>query len=71
MAQAKLATQAADHIRHIADLFGDLYAADEVEVWLQTPQAILHGDRPIDRINAGQGDEVVRAVNEILDGILT
>ncbi len=71
MAQPKLATRTAEYVRHIEDLFGDLYAADEVEEWLHAPQVLLHGDRPIDRIEAGQGDEVVRAVNEILDGILT
>jgi len=71
MAQPKLASRTTEYVRHIADLFGDIYAADEVEDWLHTPQALLHGDRPIDRIEAGQGDEVVRAVNEILDGILT
>ena len=58
-------------IHHIEKLFGDLYAAEEVEAWLQTPQSVLDGGRPIDLIEAGQGDTVVEAVHEILDGVLT
>ncbi len=57
-------------IRRIEDLFGDIYAADEVQVWLETPQAALDGKRPIELIESGQGDVVVKAVNEIVDGIL-
>ncbi len=57
-------------IRHIEDLFGDIYAPDEVEVWLQSPQVQFEGQRPIDLIHAGQGDTVVRTINKILDGIL-
>ena len=56
-------------IRRIEDLFGDIYAADEVEVWLRTPQSVLEHGRPIDLIEAGQGDRVIEAVHEILDGI--
>ncbi len=56
-------------IRQVEDLFGDIYAADEVEVWLDTPQPLLDDMRPIDLIKSGQGETVVKAVNEILDGM--
>ena len=56
-------------IRQIEDLFGDIYAADEVAVWLNTPQAMLSGAKPMALIESGQGDRVVDAVHEILDGI--
>lgn len=66
-----MASQTDRVIRDIENLFGDIYAADEVEMWLTTPQAALNGGRPIDLIEAGQGEAVVTAVHEILDGILT
>ena len=56
-------------IRRIEDLFGDIYAVDEVQLWLDTPQALLDGRRPIDLIDSGQGDLVIEAVNKILDGV--
>lgn len=58
-------------IRQIENLFGDLYAAEEVETWLRTPQSLLDGRRPIDLIEAGRGETVIEAVHEILDGVLT
>ena len=61
-----------DQVVHdIENLFGDIYGADEVQVWLTTPQSVLDGGRPIDLIESGQSDAVIRAVHEILDGILT
>jgi len=57
-------------IRQIEDLFGDIYAVDEVEQWLDTPQILLGDKRPIDLIRSGQGETVVEAVNEILDNIM-
>jgi uncharacterized protein (DUF2384 family) len=56
-------------IRQIEDLFGDIYAADEVKLWLDTPQGVLDDRRPIDLIESGQGETVIKAVNEVLDNI--
>ena len=64
-----MASHTESFIRQIQDLFGDIYAADEVKLWLDTPQGVLENKRPIDLIKSGHGDTVIKAVNEVLDNI--
>jgi len=46
----------------------ELYEPDEARLWLFAPHRLLGGDRPADRIQAGQVDDVLALIAQLRDG---
>lgn len=49
----------------------ELYSADEIEVWLTSPQRLLDGKSPRELIDAGQSDAVTRLLRQLEEGVYT
>ena len=46
----------------------ELYAPDEAKLWLFAPHRLLGGDRPADRIQRAQVDDVLALINQLKSG---
>lgn len=46
----------------------ELYEPDEARLWLFARHRLLNGDRPADRIQAGQVDDVLALISQLRDG---
>ncbi len=46
----------------------ELYPPDEARLWLFAPHRLLDGDRPADRIQRGQTDDVLALINQLKSG---
>lgn len=52
-------------------LIGELsefYAPDQARLWLFAPHRLLGGERPADRIQRGQLDDVLALISQLRDG---
>ncbi len=52
-------------------LIGELaefYEPDQARLWLFSPHRLLSGDRPADRIQGGQLDDVLALIHQLSDG---
>lgn len=58
-----------DELEEIIAALADFYAAKEARQWLQSPQALLSGARPVDLVRAGQGGDVLRLVRQMQDAV--
>lgn len=54
-----------DIVRRLADL----YTPDEARPWIYSRHELLDGKIPADLIQAGRADEVLRAVDQLADGV--
>lgn len=52
----------------LVDQLSDFYRPDEARLWLFSPHRLLNGDRPADRIQAGQVDDVLALIAQLRDG---
>jgi transcriptional regulator with XRE-family HTH domain len=55
----------------LIEQLSDLYAPDEARLWLFSHHRLLHGDRPADRIQHGQVDDVLALIAQLRDGAYT
>lgn len=46
----------------------EFYPPDEARLWLLSPHPLLGGDRPADRIQQGQLDEVLAVIEQLKTG---
>jgi transcriptional regulator with XRE-family HTH domain len=46
----------------------EFYAPDQARLWLFSPHRLLDGERPADRIQRGQLDDVLALINQLSDG---
>ena len=46
----------------------EFYAPDEARLWLFSPHRLLAGDRPADRIQRGQANDVLTLLHQLRDG---
>lgn len=46
----------------------DFYEPDQARLWLFSPHRLLAGERPADRIQRGQLDDVLALINQLSDG---
>jgi transcriptional regulator with XRE-family HTH domain len=51
----------------LVDQLADYYQPDEARLWLFAPHRLLNGDRPADRIQAGQVEDVLRLIAQLDD----
>ncbi|MEE9302242.1 MAG: hypothetical protein V3U84_00505 [Thiotrichaceae bacterium] len=52
-------------LRYVVDSLAEMYAPDEVRVWLYSRNKLLDGGTAIDLINAGKTDQVLAAINSL------
>lgn len=52
----------------LVDRLADIYAPDEARLWLFSHHRLLHGDRPADRIQNGQLEDVLALIDQLRDG---
>ena len=52
----------------LLDQLSELYEPDEARLWLFSPHRLLGGDRPADRIQADQVDDVLALIAQLRDG---
>jgi transcriptional regulator with XRE-family HTH domain len=63
-----------DHLQRLLTLdwlmeeLSELYEPDEVRLWLFTPHRLLGGERPADRIQRGQVNDVMTVIHQLTDG---
>ena len=55
-------------LRWIVERLSDVYRPDDANVWLFSRNALLHGDRPADRIRDGKIDDVIELVDQLNSG---
>lgn len=48
----------------------ELYEPDQARLWLFSPHRLLAGERPADRIQRGQLDDVLALIHQLSDGAL-
>jgi len=46
----------------------DFYEPEQARLWLFSPHRLLAGERPADRIQRGQLDDVLALINQLSDG---
>ncbi|MGD9982861.1 MAG: hypothetical protein AB7S51_01730 [Porticoccaceae bacterium] len=56
-------------LEFIVDKLTDLYEPRDARLWLFSRQRLLQDRTPADLIQQGQIDEVLTAVNQLLDGV--
>ncbi len=52
----------------LLDQLSEFYEPDEARLWLFSPHRLLNGDRPADRIQAGNIDDVLALLAQLRDG---
>lgn len=52
----------------LADQLAEFYAPEEARLWLFAPHRLLAGDRPADRIQAGQVQDVLALIEQLKTG---
>lgn len=52
----------------VRELLGEIYLPEGVDIWLSSPHRWLGGERGIDLINSGRGDEVLAAAERLVGG---
>ena len=55
----------------LVEQLSDLYPPDEARLWLFSHHRLLSGDRPADRIQHGQVDDVLALIAQLKDGAYT
>lgn len=56
-------------LEFIVDKLADLYEPHDARLWLFSRQRLLQDRTPADLMQQGQVDEVLAAVNQLLDGV--
>lgn len=52
----------------LADLLAEYYEPDEARIWLYSPNRLLGGDRPADRIRRGDSESVLALIDQLSSG---
>jgi hypothetical protein len=52
-------------LRYVVDRLAELYAPDEIRLWLYSKHRLLNGERAVDLINRGNSEKVLTAVEGI------
>ena len=52
----------------LAEQLAEFYEPDQAKLWLLTPQRLLDGARPADRIEEGRLEDVLALINQLQDG---
>jgi transcriptional regulator with XRE-family HTH domain len=52
----------------LVEQLAEFYAPDEARLWLFAPHRLLDGDRPADRIQQGQVDDVLALIAQLREG---
>lgn len=52
----------------LIDELSEFYRPDEARLWLFAPHRLLAGDRPADRIQQGELDDVLAVIAQLRDG---
>jgi transcriptional regulator with XRE-family HTH domain len=55
----------------LVEQLSDFYPPDEARLWLFSHHRLLEGDRPADRIQRGQVDDVLALIAQLRDGAYT
>ena len=56
-------------LEFIVDKLADIYEPHDARLWLFSRQRLLGDQKPADLIQSGHVDEVLAAVNQLLDGV--
>lgn len=56
-------------LEYIVDQLSDFYEPREARLWLFSPQRLFAGKTPADLIQQGRTDEVIRAIDQLRDGV--
>lgn len=60
---------ARDHATsHIESLLSELYEPEGVQIWITSPHRWFGGRRAVELIAEGRAEEVLAAVNRLIDG---
>lgn len=54
---------------YIVDQLSDFYEPLEARLWLYSRQRLLDGGRPVDFIQQGKADDIIRVLDQLRDGI--
>jgi len=46
----------------------ELYDPSDAHLWLFSPHKLLNGERPVDLIQRGEGDRVLKIITQLRDG---
>jgi uncharacterized protein (DUF2384 family) len=57
------------NLEFIIDKLADIYEPHDARLWLFSRQRVLQDRIPVELIQQGHTDEVLSAVNELLDGV--
>ena len=58
-------------LRYVVDRLAEFYSPEETRIWLYSKHKLLGGDRAIDKIHAGQADEVLAVLESLDEGTFT
>ena len=56
-------------LEFIVDKLSDIYEPHDARLWLFSRQRLLHDETPADLMQQSRIDEVLAAVNQLLDGV--
>jgi len=56
-------------LEYIVDQLSDLYEPKEARMWLYSRQKLLHGERPVDLIQAGKAKDVINVLDQLNAGV--
>jgi len=57
------------NLDYIVDQLADLYEPQEARLWIYSPQKLLRGKTPAELIQRGRIDEVMRVIDQLLEGV--
>ncbi len=57
-----------DPVAYLRELLAEFYTAEETERWFSSPQRLLNGDTPIQRIERGEIIDVVALGCQLKEG---
>ncbi len=66
----KLNKQRLLELAYVADVVAEVIPADQVNLWLFSPQRLLQHDTPADRIRTGDYKAVLDLIDALADGIV-
>src|SRR3978361_149375 len=58
-------------LRYVVDRLSEFYTPDETRLWLYSKHRLLNGERAVDRINRGDTEKVLTAVESIDEASFT
>lgn len=56
------------HLWWLTDQLAELYNPQEAHIWLFSPHRILDGERPVDLIQRGDTERVLKIIAQLKDG---